>query len=212
MEAKDFISSTVVKLNDNWLDSLKSALVGEYLEFEFIDEKNIDKSVFAEKIHDYFEKLELKTSYKFNKTLEKYLSDWDDIVKRRIVKEPAVKKGAPVPPMPRARKYYNFAMKLKSSRNISLKHVIDYSRIMMCLYMSIINEQFQEVDDFDYSARCLDLDQIISGMKNKKADGINLFEKKNAFDLEDLYCSDTSTFIITIIMFYCIKNNEIPEE
>ena len=211
MEAKDFIESRVLKLNDTLFDELKSKLIGEYFEFTFIDENLIYKNILAEKIYDYFEKLELKTDYKFYKTILKYLSDWDDIVKRKIAREPQVKKGEK-PITPRSRKYYNYAMMLKSSRNISIKQVIDYSRIMMCLYMSIIDSDFNEIDDFDYSSKCLDLDKIITAMKNKKADGINLFEKRNAFDIEDLYCGDTCTFIITIIVFYCIKNGEILED
>lgn len=212
MEAKDFIIGTVSDLNDRWFDALKEKLLGEYFEFVFIDNSLINKDILAEKIFDYFEKLQLKTDLIFYKFVQKYLSDWDDIVKRKIAKEPQAKKGAPQLPIPRARKYYNRAINLKDSRNVSVKQVIDYSRIMMCLYIDIIDSDFEEISDFDYSSECLNLDKIITAMKNKKADGINIFDKRNAFNIEDLFCTDTSTFIITIIMFYCIKNLEIVEE
>lgn len=212
MEAKDFIVGTLSELNDRCFDELKERLIGEYFEFEFIDINQINKDILSEKIYDYFEKLQLKTDMKFYKFVQKYLSDWDDIVKRKVAKEPQVKKGAPQLPIPRARKYYNRAINLKDSRNVSIKQVIDYSRIMMCLYIYIIDSDFEEISDFDYSSDCLNLDKIITAMKNKKADGINIFDKRNAFNIEDLFCTDTSTFIITIIMFYCIKNLEITED
>ncbi len=212
MEIKEFVSETVNELEHEQFIALKERLLGEYIEFQFIDEDKISKAIFSEKLCDYFEKLEYKTGVTFDKVFLNYVSDWDDIVKRYIPKEPSAKKGEPTPPTPRSRKYYLHAQDIKSSRSMTFRQRLDYSRIMMSLYMAVANGN-DEVDDFDYDISSLDIDKIIASMKSEKNNGlVPHIGKKNLFDLEELYCKDTATFIITLIMFYFIKKNEIKGE
>lgn len=213
LEAKGFINSTVNDFEEKYFEVLKEKLVGEYISFSFIEDNDITMAIFSEKLCDYFEKLELKTVENFDKFILKYVSDLDEMVSRRIPKEPQAKKKEPeTTPTPRSRKYYNYALGIKNSRKLTIKQILDYSRIMMCLYMSIINEKYKEIDDFEYSSECLNLDKIIASMKSEKAHGVKNFGKKTLYDITDLYCSDTSTFIITMIIFYYIKNNEVLGE
>lgn len=83
----------------------------------------------------------------------------------------------------------------------------DYSRIMMCLLMAIINNNNKEIDDFEYSTQCLDIKKLINTIttenKVKKS-------KKVGFLYDDTF--DTCSIIILIIMFCYIKNNEIVGE
>ncbi len=212
MEAREFLKSTVIDFEGKYFEVLKEKLVGEYISFSFIDDNNITMAIFAEKLCDYFEKLNLKQGDNFEKIILKYVSDLDAIVSRRIPKEPQANKKEPEPLIPRSRKYYKYALDIKNSRNLTIKQILDYSRVMMCLYMSIINEKYKEIDDFEYSSEDLNLDKIIASMKSEKPFGVKNFGKKTLFDITDLHCSDTSTFIITMIMFCYIKNNEVLGE
>ena len=212
MDIKEFIGGTVKELDAHKLELLKERLVGEYLSFVFVDEKKVSQDVFSEKVADYFEKTELKTGDAFTKLLAKYVANLDEVVKRYIPKEPSAKKGEPVPPMPRSIKYYKHEVEIKGSRNLTLKQVADYSRIMLSLYMGAIKVEMKEVPDYEFSTEELDLDKIINAMKAEKA-AIGLpIGKKTLFNLEELFCTDTATFVLTMIMFYYIKNNEVEGE
>lgn len=224
MNINDFISGTVKELDTNSFEFLKDKLLGEYINFSFIQEKNITQDFFSEKLLDYFEKLAFKTGKSFDETFSSYISNWDDIVKKNIPKEPQAQKGAPVPAIPRSRKYYAHAMKLRNSRNMSIKQRMDYSRIMMCLYMASILENNKVIEDFDFSIHCLNLDEIIAAMKSENSNGIQIpitkiskFDldniiKKSKFNLDELYCADTATFILTIILFVTIKSQAFSED
>lgn len=208
MEIKDFIKCTIQELEGATLEKLKGKLVGEYLTFSFLDETQITKDTLSEKLSDYFEKIEIKTGDKFPKVLAKYVSNWDDVVKQYLPKEPSAKKGEQVPPLPRSLKYYKHAVDIKGSRNLTMKQLSDYSRIMMCLYMQTIKADMKTVETFEFATESLDLDKIISALKAEKAGIVLAIGKKNMFDLEELYCTDTATFIISMIMFCHIKNWE----
>ena len=217
MDIKEFIDSTVMNLDATNLEQLKEKLIGEYLRFSFIDENEVPSEAFCEKLADHFEKTEIKTGDDFAKILAKYVANIDEVVKRYVPKEPSAKKGEPTPPMPRSLKYYKLAMDIKSSRNLTIKQLADYSRIMMSLYMGAINADMKTVDKYEFPTNKLDLGKIISALKAEKpVIGLNVGKlaigKKVMFNLEDLYCADTATFVITMIMFCYIKNNEMEGE
>ena len=78
--------------------------------------------------------------------------------------------------------------------------------------MGAIKVEMKEVPDYEFSTEELDLDKIINAMKAEKA-AIGLpIGKKTLFNLEELFCTDTATFVLTMIMFYYIKNNEVEGE
>jgi len=128
------------------------------------------------------------------------------MVKDKIVNAPKANKENPTPTIPRSRKYYVAITERKD--NISIKNMTDYSRIMMCLLMAIINNNNKEIDDFEYSTQCLDIKKLINTIttenKVKKS-------KKGWFSFYD-DTFDTCSIIILIIMFCYIKNNEIVGE
>ena len=221
MDIKEFVDHTVKNLESDNLERLRDRLIGEYLHFSFINSNMISCEVFCEKLADYFEKTEIKTFSKFSKILTKYVDNIDEVVKRYIPKEPSAKKGEPTPPMPRSLKYYKLAAGIKSSKNLTINQVADYTRIMMSLYMGAINAGMKAADEFEFSTVKLDTDKIISALKAEKPGiglpigkpGIGLpIGKKTMFNLEDPYSTDTATFVIAMIMFSYIKNNEAEGE
>ena len=80
MDYSTFVKSTVCSLGDDIYKMLQKTLVGEYLSFSIISNSEITQEILAEKICDYFEKLELKTG----KSFEKYMHFARNKVKKII--------------------------------------------------------------------------------------------------------------------------------
>ena len=70
----------------------------------------------------------------------------------------------------------------------------------------------KEVANYEFATEKLDLEKIINALKAEKSGGILPIGKKTLFDLEELYCPDTATFIISMMMYYLIKYMEIKGE
>ena len=211
MEYRDLVKTTVLDMDQDIFLMLQKALVGEYLSFSIIDAEEITKEILAEKLCDYFEKLELKTGKAFEKHLDAYIGNIEIIVGGKVAKAPQPKKKDATPVVvPRARKYYEKAMNVKNTRSITVRQLKDYTRIMMCLYAAIIKNNNKEIENLDYSASCIDPDAIITSMKNEQDMLLKL--KKPKFDIKELYCSDTCTFIIAIIALYAIVGEKVQGE
>jgi hypothetical protein len=203
MERKEFIENTVLKFEDDIFSELKEFTINQgYINFSFYSLNSISRELFAEKLLDYFEKVEINTSKNFDKLLEKYISNIDSIVSGKIAKEQKANKKNPVHYIPRARKYYNKAASLK--KNVTMQSLVDYSRIMMCLYTEIINTEEKEISDINYASECLNLKDIIDAMKKEQ----NPLIKSSKFNLKDSYGDDFYTLIMITIIYFHIKNKE----
>ena len=213
MDYSEFVKSTVYSFRSDVFDQIKTVLIPEYLSFSIISEDGITPAILSEKICDYFEKLELKTGKSFDKYVESYLKDLDSIVEKRIAKTPQQKKNDPTPVViPRARKYYEKAVSLKKARTLATGVLVDYTRIMLCLYTAIIKSGFKEIGNFDFSSDCINPLDIIAAMKNEQEPVAIKIGKKQKFDIKDLYCSDTCTFMLAIVLAYKILNDRVQEE
>ncbi|MDD3138359.1 MAG: hypothetical protein PHX08_05230 [Lachnospiraceae bacterium] len=208
MEIKDYFCRLVLKMNDVNFELLKERLIGEYFSFQYIEEDAIDRIAFAEKLFDYFDKIEIKTGKK--DILSSFIENLDAIVGRRIKKTPQTKKGEQPQPVPRARKYYENACEIKKTRKYTGRQIEDYSRIMLCLYMEGITSKDKEIEDFEFALNSIDVDRIILAMKEEKP--VGLFGGKQKFDTKDLYSYDTCTFIVTMLICCYMKSNEIEGE
>lgn len=203
MERKEFIENTVLKFEDDIFSELKEFIINQgYINFSFYSLNSISRELFAEKLLDYFEKVEINTSKNFDKLLEKYISNIDSIVSGKIAKEQKANKKNPVHYIPRARKYYNKAASLK--KNVTMQSLVDYSRIMMCLYTEIINTEEKEISDINYASECLNLKDIIDAMKKEQ----NPLIKSSKFNLKDSYDDDFYTLIMITIIYFHVKNKE----
>ena len=213
MDYKEFVKSTVNALQPDMFDQIKMVLIPEYLTFSIIPEDGITPAILSEKLCDYFEKLELKTGKSFDKYVESYLKDLDSIIERRIAKTPQQKKNDPTPVViPRARKYYEKAVSLKKASALATGVLVDYTRIMLCLYTAIMKSGFKEIGNFDFSSDCINPLDIIAAMKNEQEPVAIKIGKKQKFDIKDLYCSDTCTFMLAIVLAYKILNDRVQEE
>lgn len=209
MTFQELVQHTIRELDQDEFIALKEDLSGEYLMFFMVDEKHITQDVLAEKVCDYFEKVLLTTLTRdFNRIIDNFLKDIASIVENKIADAPKHKKESMPTVVPRARKYYEKAVLTRNIPNISVRNLIDYTRIMMCLYMAIINNNYHTIDNFEFSSSCLDIKTIINSMKSEKA----LAGKRNKFNTKDPLSKDTCTFIITIIMLHTIIDERVEEE
>ena len=207
MEKIGFIQTTVCGLETKLFNELRDTLADEYLPLHIAKKEDLKLPVLAEKICDYFYEVELKTGKDFDRVIEKYTLDLDSIVSGRIAKKPKQKKNKPVPSTPRAREYYDRACYIRKHNRESKYWLLDYSRIMLCLYTSIIKNGYEEIEKFDLSMAVLDLPRIVEAMRVE-----TLGKKKPRFDTADPYDSDRSTFILLCILFYYMKSREIVGE
>ena len=207
MEYIDFVVETLGSFDDNTFEMLKKALLGEYLSFSVIKEDKVSKEELSEKVCDYFEKMTIKTGKGFDKLIEAYTKGIDYVVGNKIAKAPKAKKNSQVKEdTPRAAKYYEKALTIKNSRNLSTRNLIDYSRIIFCLYMEIIKNNYSVISNFDFSSNVLKPDVVINAMKMKED---FLIVKKKYFNIKELYSIDTCIFVIAIILLYTVINERI---
>ena len=76
--------------------------------------------------------------------------------------------------------------------------------------MAVISNKHKEISNFDFSAACIDPDIIIASLKDEESTILKI--RKKRFDIRDLYCSDTCTFIVAIIILYKIVGDKIQGE
>ncbi|MCR5181547.1 MAG: hypothetical protein K6D56_00820 [Clostridia bacterium] len=207
MSRVDFVKETILDLRSEYFESLRDALIPEYLTFSVLQGSQVTKELLAEKAIDYFEKIELKTGKDFDKQVETYMDNLDQVVERRVARAPKPNKRDNKPiETPRARKFYDRAKSIEDLRVKTTEQLVDYTRIMTCLYMSFLNDKVKYISDFNYSKECLDIKAIIDSLKKEQEASTLGLTKKYKFDLKDLYCLDTCTFILTIIILHTIMN------
>lgn len=209
MNCLDLVQGTVLKMNQATFTQWKDALVGHYIAFSVISPEEINQAIMAEKLCDYFEKAEIKNGKSFEKFVDIYFSNLDSIVAERVAKTPQQRKKDEAPlPMPRARKYYEKAQEIRK-RKFNVSVMIDYSRIMMCLYAAVIENGRKEILNLDYAVGSLKIDDIIASMQQEQdAFPFNIAKKKK-FDTADFYSTDAITFILAITLLYKITGDNL---
>lgn len=213
MTYKDFVEETICNLSQPVFEDLKRLLLGEYMSFSIIDHEDVTIDILAEKVCDYFGTLEIKTGKAFDKHIESYLDDWDNIVEPHIAKAPKAKKGDTSQVVaPRSRKYYDRVIYIKKLPTPSITELTDYSRIMMCLYTAAIKNKGKPIDNFDYAADCLDPVSIIEAMKSEEASVVISPLKKKRFDTKEPYSDAVCTLILSILILCSIINGKVEGE
>ncbi len=213
MTYKNFVEGTICNLSEPVFEELKQLLLGEYISFSIIDHVNVTIDILAEKVCDYFGALEIKTGRAFDKHIESYLDDLDSIVSPHIAKTSQVKKGDKTPIIvPRARKYYEKAITIKGMKKPSMAQLIDYSRIMMCLYAAAIKNDGKPIDNFDYAAECLVPASIVDALKSEETSIGFPHSKKKRFNTKELYSDGVCTLILSILILYLIIDGKVEGE
>ena len=211
MYRKDFVKKTISSLKPARFERLKDILNNEnYIPFDFVEHERIDESILEEKIGDYFEKVELLAGGKrFEYIIEQYANDLDSVVRDHIDSGSHSNKGS-ASVVPRARKYYYRASALKKEGLKTFESLLDFSRIMLCLYMEIVNQKHKSISNFEYPSENLNGKVILKALREEKDSSI--FGEKKKFNTHSPYSMDRCTFIVVIIMYQYIKSNEVEVE
>ena len=208
IDVVSFVDATIRNIANPWLEELKDMLLDDYINFSVMEAEMISNDILAEKLCDFFKMVEIRSGKAFEKQIELYMNELNAIVEPKIAKALPPKKGEENSVIvPRARKYYEKAIKYKDFKNLTMTQLEDYSRLMMSLYASIIENKGQIIENFEYNADNLDPVKIIDAMENEEVMGI--LAKKKKFDMSDPYGSDRSIIIISILLLWAIVNERV---
>lgn len=201
----EFIRETIGSFDEKIFSEFKDAIVGDYIVFNQIKKQDVTKDILIEKIADYFQLkafgIKLLQSMIFEAMLSKYMDCLDDIVSPYIPKEVKPKKGETAV-VTRSRQYYDAVIRFKRSKKHDLDQLIEYTRIMICLYMSVINNGYKQIDNFQFAFGALDIRKILDDLKTNKQ------SHKKFYDTSDV---PEYQLIIFLIMFYYLKNIEVED-
>ena len=204
MKIQEFVDISVSSLDENWFKKLKKNLINDrYIPVAFINNDNINRAILKEKISDYFEKIELNFRNSFSETVDNYAVTLDSVVLDHIDKYSPLSRNS----ISRSKRYYDEARKMKKEGLNTFGRILDYTRIMLCLYMAIINNNHNSISDFDLSSECLEGKRIMESLRKEEI--VNIVGRKKRFDTKGAYSSDRSAFIILIIMYHYIKSMEV---
>lgn len=207
MNRRELIEATVSSLDEKHFAGLRDTIFNRYIPFSFFEKEDVDCIVIEEKTNDYFRTVEALTGRTFDSIVDIYAGELEEVVDNKIIKYTGPKKDAP---KTRAMKYYEKALSLKKNGLSTLEQITDYYRIMLCLYMAVINNKHKSISDFDFSSECLKGKMIMSALRDEEIS--TFMGTRKRFNDKGLYSKDRSTFIMLIIMYFYIKNKEIEDE
>ena len=196
MKPKEFVESTWLDYSDVIRDCVLMDL-NVYIKFQFLDD--ITKEVMAEKLYDHFMMFELKNNCDFNKLVKSYYKSINEIVGPQI--ETSKQKT-------RAQKYYEKAVSISKSKEVNFQDLMDYTRIMMCLYMAVTKNQSKLISDFDLSKECLDMDTILTFIHRETVPALGINKRKPRFDFHNPYNMDSCILLILTLLLYKLKDGE----
>ena len=210
MKAVEFVKETVCSLDQETFEKCREMLLREYIPFSIIDCEAVNSDILAEKLCDIFDTMERLLFKDFNKFIATFINELDELIEPGIASAPQAKKGDKTPVViPRARKYYQKAIRIKDVEEPDFEQIIDYSRIMFCLYTAEKINEGTPIFNFEFSADCLDPEQIIEAMKNEEKSGVLSRSKKKCFNTKELYSKDTCTMIISVLLVWSLINRRV---
>lgn len=200
-----FIKDTVLTLSPGNFEKLRDTLFEDCLRFWFIPKDDITPEVLAEKLYDYFYNTLAVTGAPFDKQVFQYIKSVSDLVDMHIEQAKELEDGTQEE-APRARRFYEKAQEIKESRSASTNDILEFSRLMFCLYEATLRDRLNKIQDFDYSVDVIDPAKILDAMKKETVEGM-LGMKRKVFNLEGTCTQDISTMIIAAISLYKIAED-----
>ena len=108
----------------------------------------------------------------------------------------------------RAQKYYERAISISKSKEVNFQDLMDYTRIMMCLYMAVTKNQSKLISDFDLSKGCLDMDTILTFIHRETVPALGINKRKPRFDFHNPYSMDSCILLILTLLLYKLKDGK----
>lgn len=196
-----FISDTVMTLSPANFERLRNALTEDCIKFWYVPKENVTPEILAEKLYDHFLKTYAVTGVPFEKQVFQYIKSVSDLVDSHVEEVKEAVDGTEV--ASRARQFYENAQEIKASRSASTKDILEFSRLMFCLYAATLHDRLNKIQDFEYSATVINPEEIVDSMKKETTEAI-LGIKHKVFSLEGTYSQDISTMIIAMVSLYKI--------
>lgn len=196
MKPEEFVESTWLDYSDVIGDCVLMDL-NAYIKFQFMD--HITKEIMAEKLYDHFKMVELFNKCDFNRVINAFFKCLNEILGSQI---------ATSKQKTRAQKYYEKAVSISKSKEVNFQDLMDYTRIMMCLYMAVTKNQSKLISEFDLSKDCLGMDTILTFIHRETVPAIGINKRKPRFDFHNPYSMDSCFLLILMLLLYKSKDGE----
>lgn len=202
MKYNELVEFTVLGLNEERFESLKKLLLDKYIFFSIVESSEVTEEILSEKICDYFEKVKLKTSDSLDKQVKNFCKTLDAIVSSKISK---VTKANPTPS--RARRYYDHIKEIPRKKELTVLELLDYCRVMFCLYNAIIDHKGTEIANFDYTLSTIKTTKILDSFIKEQNNVVKKF--KGFLEYGEVYTSERGILVLLIIILNKILDREI---
>lgn len=160
----------------------------DILKFRVVEEKDITREFYLEKIYDYLEVVNIKND--INPRKYSYVSIYIDtllaLIDNKVVKGSRVEKYL--------KKAKSIKTKIKENESNCCELLKDFTRIFVGLYLKNI-ESNEPLDDFDFFLSYDNLLKVINGLKNEKKTDI-LRKETKILNVKDRYSK------MTYILFF----------
>lgn len=212
------IVSWMLEIEDDLFEEMKSMLLEKYITFSIVSNEKITKEMVCEKLCDYIEKTLIKTDKSFDSLMNKYMDALEDLVKDYLENPSGEdENGKSVSLDSRATKYFKQAEQKRKDKDHPFVGLEDFSRVMFCLYTAIIKNKRQPIQDFEYAFSCVKCQSLINAMeseeiKEKRIFNIKVADSTKRFNLKKKYNIDSFIMVMTIMMYYHLKNKEVRSE
>lgn len=197
----DIIKSLFYGIDTEYYIKLKE-LSSEILKFRVIDEKDVARDFYLEKIYDYLDAVNIKNS--INPRKYEYVSIYVDSL--LILIDNKVVKGS------RAEKYLKKAKsiesKIKGNEENCSELLKDFTHIFVSLYLECIKSD-KPLDDFEFSLSYDALLKVIEGMKGEKKKGMLWEKEKKVLNIKNRYSKMTyNLFFLEMIYLNMLSIQE----
>lgn len=197
----DVVRNIFDEINDKYYEELKK-LSSRILRFRVVDEKEVTRDFFLEKIYDYLDAVNIKNS--INPRKYEYVSIYMESLLSLI--DNKVVKGS------RAEKYLKKAKSIESKIKVNQENCAellkDFTRIFVSLYLECIKSE-KPLEDFEF---CLSYDvflKVIDGMKAEKKPGLLWEKEKNVINIRNRYSKMTyNLFFLEMIYLNMLSIQE----
>ena len=197
----DVVRNIFDEINDKYYEELKK-LSSKILRFRVVDEKEVTRGFFLEKIYDYLDAVNIKNSinprkYEF---VSIYMESLLALIDNKVVK------GS------RAEKYLKKAKSIESKMKVNQENCAellkDFTRIFVSLYLECIKSE-KPLKDFEFCLSYDDFLKVIDGMKAEKKPGLLWEKEKNVINIRNRYSKMTyNLFFLEMIYLNILSIQE----
>ena len=197
----DVVRNIFDEINDKYYEELKK-LSSKILRFRVVDEKEVTRGFFLEKIYDYLDAVNIKNSinprkYEF---VSIYMESLLALIDNKLVK------GS------RADKYLKKAKSIESKMKVNQENCAellkDFTRIFVSLYLECIKSE-KPLEDFEFCLSYDDFLKVIDGMKAEKKPGLLWEKEKNVINIRNRYSKMTyNLFFLEMIYLNILSIQE----